>query len=111
MTDSSSVKTTPVRLSAKQAAAGADGVAEQAAVDTEPATDRAPVATPGSAPKPAAAPRPAAKPATAARPVAATGPRRVRLSISRVDPWSVMKLGFLLSVALGIMTVVETVMT
>lgn len=41
---------------------------------------------------------------SAPRPVA--GPRRVRLSVSRVDPWSVMKLGFLLSVALGIMTVV-----
>jgi len=33
-------------------------------------------------------------------------PRRVRLSISRVDPWSVMKLSFLLSVAIGIMIVV-----
>lgn len=44
-------------------------------------------------------------PATQRTPVA-TGARRVRLSVSRVDPWSVMKLGFLLSVALGIMTVV-----
>ena len=34
------------------------------------------------------------------------GPRRVRLSIARVDPWSVMKLSFLLSVAIGIMMVV-----
>lgn len=34
------------------------------------------------------------------------GPRRVRLSIARVDPWSVMKLAFLLSVAIGIMMVV-----
>lgn len=33
-------------------------------------------------------------------------PRRVRLSVSRVDPWSVMKLSFLLSVAIGIMLVV-----
>ncbi|WP_243884681.1 DUF3566 domain-containing protein [Cellulomonas fengjieae] len=33
-------------------------------------------------------------------------PRRVRLSISRVDPWSVMKLSFLLSVAIGVMIVV-----
>ncbi|WP_448630767.1 DUF3566 domain-containing protein [Cellulomonas soli] len=30
----------------------------------------------------------------------------MRLSISRVDPWSVMKLSFLLSVAIGIMIVV-----
>jgi hypothetical protein len=40
--------------------------------------------------------------------VAATAgaPRRVRLTLSRVDPWSVMKLAFLLSVALGIALVV-----
>ncbi len=29
-------------------------------------------------------------------------PRRVKLTVSRVDPWSVMKLSFLLSVAVGI---------
>ncbi|KMM44270.1 hypothetical protein CWIS_17140 [Cellulomonas sp. A375-1] len=34
------------------------------------------------------------------------GPRRVRLAISRIDPWSVMKLSFLLSVAFGILLVV-----
>lgn len=33
-------------------------------------------------------------------------PRRVRLALSRIDPWSVMKLAFLLSVAIGIMIVV-----
>ena len=38
----------------------------------------------------------------------AAGPRRVRLAVSRVDPWSVMKLAFLLSIAIGIMTVVST---
>lgn len=48
----------------------------------------------------------AAKPATAAG--LAAGPRRVRLAISRVDPWSVMKLSFLISVAIGIMIVVAT---
>lgn len=36
------------------------------------------------------------------------GPRRVRLVVSRIDPWSVMKLAFLLSVAIGIITVVAT---
>lgn len=36
------------------------------------------------------------------------GPRRVRLAVSRVDPWSVMKLAFLLSIALGIGLVVAT---
>lgn len=36
------------------------------------------------------------------------GPRRVRLAVSRVDPWSVMKLAFLLSIAVGIGIVVAT---
>lgn len=39
-------------------------------------------------------------------PAVTTGPRRVRLSLARVDPWSVMKLAFLLSFAVGIMIVV-----
>lgn len=43
-------------------------------------------------------------PRGAARPGA--GPRRVRLSVARVDPWSVMKLSFLLSIAIGIGIVV-----
>jgi len=34
------------------------------------------------------------------------GPRRVRLTVSRLDPWSVMKMAFLLSVAVGIMSVI-----
>lgn len=56
------------------------------------------------------------RPATAERPGAAqreeraeqasVGPRRVRLALARVDPWSVMKLAFLLSFAVGIMIVV-----
>jgi len=39
---------------------------------------------------------------------AGAGARRVRLSVSRVDPWSIMKLAFLLSVAIGFITVVAT---
>jgi hypothetical protein len=48
---------------------------------------------------PSRAEGPAAAPATA-------GPRRVRLALARIDPWSVMKLSFLLSFAVGIMMVV-----
>jgi hypothetical protein len=33
-------------------------------------------------------------------------PRRARLRLTRIDPWSVMKAAFLLSVAFGIVTVV-----
>ena len=36
--------------------------------------------------------------------------RKARLLVSKVDPWSVLKMSFLLSVALGIMTVVCAVM-
>jgi hypothetical protein len=47
------------------------------------------------------------RPATAkGAAAAADAPRRVRLTVSRVDPWSVLKLSFLLSVALGIALVV-----
>jgi len=50
--------------------------------------------------------------ATAAeRAARATGqrPRRARLRLTRIDPWSVMKTSFLLSVAFGIVTVVAVI--
>ncbi len=47
-----------------------------------------------------------ARTATAAR--KHKGPRRVRLAVARVDPWSVMKMSFLLSVAIGIAGVILT---
>jgi hypothetical protein len=57
--------------------------------------------------QPATAGTPGGSPATgsssAVRPAAA---RRVKLTVSRVDPWSVMKMSFLLSVAVGIAGVV-----
>ncbi|KGN31143.1 hypothetical protein N802_04730 [Knoellia sinensis KCTC 19936] len=56
-------------------------------------------AAPNGSSNPATAPQ---GPAPAAR---GTG-RRVRLTVSRVDPWSAMKMSFLLSVALGIAGVV-----
>lgn len=34
------------------------------------------------------------------------GPRTVRLTVAKLDPWSVMKMAFLLSVAIGIATVI-----
>lgn len=48
--------------------------------------------------------RPSRPSSSAPRPGA---PRRVRLTVARLDPWSVMKLSFLLSVALGIALVVS----
>ena len=56
-------------------------------------------------------PRPFPAGGTAPDPVAAPAsgaPRKVRLVLSKVDPWSVMKLSFLISVAAGIMLVVAT---
>lgn len=44
----------------------------------------------------------------AEQPVVVAGPRKVRMSLTKVDPWSVMKLSFLLSVAAGIMLVVAS---
>lgn len=37
-------------------------------------------------------------------------PRRARLRLTRIDPWSVMKTAFLLSIALGVVTVVSVLM-
>ncbi|WP_421742609.1 DUF3566 domain-containing protein [Cellulomonas sp.] len=96
------------------------GVATSAAIAaaTRPRT-KEPTMTTTPATAPAAsttAPRPAtasdnltgARPTTGRIPAVGPhgAPRRVRLAISRVDPWSVMKLSFLLSVAIGVMIVV-----
>lgn len=51
------------------------------------------------------APKPAAAASSAAR-----GPRRARLRLTRIDPWSVMKTSFLLSIAFGVVTVVAVAM-
>jgi hypothetical protein len=37
----------------------------------------------------------------------APAPRRARLRLTRIDPWSVMKTAFLLSIALGVVTIVS----
>ena len=38
------------------------------------------------------------------------GPRRARLRLTRIDPWSVMKTAFLLSIAFAVVTVVSVAM-
>ena len=58
---------------------------------------------------PQPAPAPAKKrPARASRPK--RPPRRARLRLTRIDPWSVMKTAFLLSIALGVVTIVSVLM-
>lgn len=85
----------------------------------------APAALPGQRPA-AAGQRPQVQPGQGQRPASAGqrpaqgGPglvkpapkakvRRARLLVSKVDPWSVLKMAFLLSVALGIVTVVAAI--
>lgn len=92
-----------------------------------------PIPRPGSAPRVGAPARPTQRPgsaggtttsAAAKRPVPRAAPRtapalvkpapkakarRARLLVSKVEPWSVLKMAFLLSVALGIVTVVASI--
>lgn len=76
--------------------AAADGRPTSAGADREAGSPPPrPFPASGNAPDPVAAP-------------ASGGPRKVRLVLSKVDPWSVMKLSFLISVAAGIMLVVAT---
>jgi hypothetical protein len=59
---------------------------------------------------PSAPVQPQAQPRQAAAPVQrASGPRKVRLNIAMVDPFSVLKLSFLVSVGIGIATVVASI--
>jgi hypothetical protein len=107
---------------ATAAAVGAtSGTAAQTATQGTTGTGRVPrasqtegdpaMAATDTAPRTAPARTGQAAPAAsqAAAPARDAGPRRVRLNLSRVDPWSVMKLSFLLSFAIGIMIVVAAV--
>ena len=57
----------------------------------------------------AEAPRKSVSPSRRSAPAGSSkrAPRRARLRLTRIDPWSVMKTSFLLSVAFGIVTVVS----
>ena len=57
----------------------------------------------------AEAPRKSVAPSRRSAPTSSgkRAPRRARLRLTRIDPWSVMKTSFLLSVAFGIVTVVS----
>jgi hypothetical protein len=89
---------------------------------TRTATPAKPTQRPsaGAAQKPGAArqvpQRPTQRPSNAqggrpglVRPAPKAKARRARLLVSKVDPWSVLKMAFLLSVALGIVTVVASI--
>ena len=84
------------------------------------AAGQRPQVQPEQGPRPADGQRPGQRPAAAGQRPAQGGPglvkpapkakvRRARLLVSKVDPWSVLKMAFLLSVALGIVTVVAAI--
>ncbi|GAA4083375.1 DUF3566 domain-containing protein [Nocardioides kongjuensis] len=65
---------------------------------------------PAGAPS-ASGPVPAAVPGgVPGAPARGRAPRRARLRLTRVDPWSVMKTSFLLSIAFAVVTVVSVAM-
>src|SRR6476659_229577 len=86
------------RLAAERQAAERQAAAAAATQSVQ--TQSPIVAAPVREPKPARR--------TTAAPV--RGPRRARLRLSRIDPWSVMKVSFLLAIAFGIVTVVSVFM-
>ena len=91
------------RLAAERQAAERLAAERQAAAAPVPQaiqTQSPIVAAPVREPKPARR--------TSAAPV--RGPRRARLRLSRIDPWSVMKVSFLLAIAFGVVTVVSVFM-
>ncbi len=90
------------------------------AVRDEPAPPQAREERPADAPAPQPAyavpeaeqPAPAKERTRATRAAARQKrpPRRARLRLTRIDPWSVMKTAFLLSIALGVVTIVSVLM-
>jgi len=89
----------------------ASTAAPTAPAPTTPTGEDRPVLPPPAADQaaPQPAPAPAKKrPARASRPK--RPPRRARLRLTRIDPWSVMKTAFLLSIALGVVTIVSVLM-
>jgi hypothetical protein len=74
------------------------------------AAGQRPQVQPGQAQRPAmAGQRPAQGGPGLVKPAPKAKVRRARLLVSKVDPWSVLKMAFLLSVALGIVTVVAAI--
>lgn len=93
-------------------AGGANGAAQRPqAPGQRPTQGRPPApgqrpAAPGQRPDQS---RPGQSTAGLIKPAPKAKVRRARLLVSKVDPWSVLKMAFLLSVALGIVTVVAAI--
>ncbi|MBT2522320.1 DUF3566 domain-containing protein [Arthrobacter sp. ISL-28] len=96
----------PVRPPQSPAAAGAPSAPGQTA-QRPPAPGQRPQ-MPGQRPA-TPGPRPGQGAPGLVKPAPKAKVRRARLLVSKVDPWSVLKMAFLLSVALGIVTVVAAI--
>ena len=98
----------PPGLTAAAAPTASAPVAPPAARPTATTTTPvvpAPVPVPAPAPAPQRPPKPSRDERRAAKEAAKPKPgRKARLRLTRVDPWSVMKTAFLLSIAFGIVT-------
>ena len=87
-------------------AAGSSVAASPEATTREtPAPGLPPLSAPGRQPAGATLGREATRPVQSASKTPQP-PRRARLRLTRIDPWSVMKMAFLLSMAFGIVVVV-----
>lgn len=98
----------------RSAAAGASKKGAPKSGARRPAKARSGQARPGAAKRPAGkrpvnAKRPTGSRRQLVRPAPRSKIRRARLVVQKVDTWSVAKLIFLLSIALGIVTVVASV--
>ena len=98
----------------RSAAAGASKKGAPKSGARRPAQARSGQARPGAAKRPAGkrpvnAKRPTGSRRQLVRPAPRSKIRRARLVVQKVDTWSVAKLIFLLSIALGIVTVVASV--
>lgn len=98
----------------RSAAAGASKKGAPKSGARRPAQARSVQARPGAAKRPAGkrpvnAKRPTGSRRQLVRPAPRSKIRRARLVVQKVDTWSVAKLIFLLSIALGIVTVVASV--
>ncbi|MBK6441242.1 MAG: DUF3566 domain-containing protein [Actinomycetales bacterium] len=86
----------------------AAGTAARVGAPAGPASGGPTGAPAGPGPARAAGPTRPGRPAGAPRPAPRPVGRRVRLAVARVDPWSAMKMSFLLSFAAGVGLVVAT---
>lgn len=93
----------------RSAAAGASKKGAPKSGARRPAQARSGQARPGAGKRPVNAKRPTGSRRQLVRPAPRSKIRRARLVVQKVDTWSVAKLIFLLSIALGIVTVVASV--